>query len=310
MRFPAILLAATISTMLATPALAHRQWLLPSTTTVAGTSEYVTVDAAVSNDLFYADHMAMDPAQVSAWTPDGAPATVENGAKGRYRGTFDVAINKSGTWKIGMERTSVMGTFMLNGEQWRVGGRGRPAGAPGAPGGPGAPAMTPAMAPAPAGGPGAGAPGGQPMRSVATPADIPAGATDVKLTETLARNFIYVTSDAPTRTVLAPVGKGLEFDPVSHPDELVSNEEATFRFLVDGKPAAGINISLVPGGKKYREAEDAQELVTGADGTIKVKWPVAGWYWLNANAEDTNPTDKRASQRRMSFTTTLEVVAP
>lgn len=311
MRFRTILIAAAASSVLATPALAHRQWLLPSTTTLAGTSEYVTVDAAVSNDLFYPDHVAMDPAQVSVWAPDGTEAKIENPAKGRYRGTFDVAINKPGTWKIGMQRSSIGGTFKVGDEQWRVGGRGRPAGAPGAPGGPGAAPRPGVAAGAPAGGPGGtGGPGGQPMRMVATVADIPANATDVKLSETLSTYAVYVSADAPTKGVLTPTGKGLEFDPITHPDALVSDEEAQFRFLIDGKPAAGVKVSVVPGGKKYREAEDAQELTTGPDGVLKVKWPVAGMYWLSASAEDAKPSDKRAATRRMTFTSTLEVVAP
>lgn len=304
MRFRSILIAAAMSSALATPALAHRMWLLPSTSTLASTDEYVTVDAAVSNDLFYPDHVALDPAQISVWAPDGTEGKIENPAKGRHRGTFDVALNKAGTWKIGMDRTSIMGTFKVGGEEWRVGGRGRPQGAPGA-GGPGGPG-----AGAPAGGPGGpgGPGGGQPPRMVATVADIPAGATDVKLTESTMTNFVYVTAGAPTK--LALTGKGLEFDPVTHPDELVQDEDGAFRFLIDGKPAAGVKITVVPGGKKYREAEDAQELTTGADGVVKVKWPVAGWYWLSASAEDAKPADKKASARRMAFTTTLEVVAP
>lgn len=303
MRFRTILIAAAASSALATPALAHRQWLLPSTTTLAGTSEYVTVDAAVSNDLFYPDHVAMDPSAVTVWAPDGSEAKIENPSKGRYRGTFDVAINKPGTWKIGMQRSMIGGTFKVDGEQWRVGGRGRPPMAPGAPGA-GAPAGAP-----PAGAP-AGGPGGQPMRMVATVADIPANATEVKLTESMSTYAVYVSADAPTKGVLTPTGKGLEFDPITHPDALVSDEAASFRFLIDGKPAAGVKITLVPGGKKYREAEDAQELTTAADGTVSIKWPVAGMYWMSASAEDAKPSDKRASSRRMSFTSTLEVVAP
>lgn len=308
MRFRTILIAAAVSSALATPALAHRMWLLPSTTTLAGTSEYVTVDAAVSNDLFYADHVALDPAQVSVWAPDGSEGKVENASKGRYRGTFDVAINKPGTWKIGMNRSSIGGTFKVGAEEWRVGGRGRPAGPPGAPGAGGPGAGGPG-----AGGPGAGGPGGPggtPPRMVATVADIPANATDIKLSESLTSYAVYVSSDAPTKGVLTPTGKGLEFDPVTHPDALVSDEEASFRFLVDGKPAAGVKVTLIPGGKKYREAEDGQELTTGADGVVRVKWPVAGMYWMSASAEDNKASDKRAQTRRMSFGSTLEVVAP
>lgn len=307
----ALIAAAAIAAALSTPAMAHRQWLLPSTTTLAGTSEYVTVDAAVSNDLFYADHVAIDPTQVKVWAPDGSEGKIENPARGQYRGTFDVKIDKPGTWVIGMERSGVGGTFKVGAETWRVGAmRGRPGGAPGS-GGPGA--QRPAGAP-PAGGPGGpggpGFPGGAPMKSVATVAEIPANATDIRITENLSKNVIFVTADAPTKTAFAPTGKGLEFDPITHPSGLVQDEEAQFRFLVDGKPAPGVKVSVVPGGKKYRAAEDAQELTTGADGVLKVKWPVAGMYWLNANLTDNKPSEARATERRMSFTTTLEVVAP
>jgi hypothetical protein len=168
----ALIAAAATAALLATPALAHRQWLLPSTTTLAGTSEYVTVDAAVSNDLFYADHVAIDPAQVRVWAPDGSEGAVENPAKGRYRGTFDVKIDKPGTWVIGMERNGVMGTFKVGGETWRVGGRrGPPAGAPAAPGAPRPAGMAPAGGPA--------CQGRAPVKSVATISEIPANATEV-----------------------------------------------------------------------------------------------------------------------------------
>lgn len=310
----ALLAAAALAVGISSPALAHRQWLLPSTTTLAGTSEYVTVDAAVSNDLFYADHVAIDPSAVKVWAPDGSEGKIENAAKGEYRSTFDVKIDKPGTWTIGMERSGVMGTFKVGDETWRVGGRGRPGGGQGGAGagGPGAGgvmAQRPASAPQ-GEGPGPGGPGRAPMKSVATVAEIPANATDVKLTETYSKNVVYVTADAPTANAFKPTGKGLEFQPITQPGALASDEEGQFRFLVDGKPAANVAVTVVPGSKKFREAEDAQELKTGADGVLHVKWPVAGVYWLNATYEDNKPTTPRATERRLSFTTTLEVVAP
>jgi uncharacterized GH25 family protein len=308
----ALFAAAALAIGVSSPALAHRQWLLPSTTTLAGTSEYVTVDAAVSNDLFYADHFPMDPAQIKVWAPDGTQGKIENPATGRYRSTFDVKIDKPGTWVIGTERSGVMGTFKVGDETWRVGGRGRPGGGQGGPGAGGPAGTMPQRAggaPQGAGG-GMGAPGRAPMKSVATVAEIPANATDVKLTETYGRNLIFVTADAPTANAFKPTGKGLEFQPITLPGALASDEEGQFRFLVDGKPAANLAVTVVPGGKKFREAEDAQELKTGADGVLHVKWPVPGMYWLNANYTDNKPTTPRATERRLSFTTTLEVVAP
>ncbi|WP_375288839.1 DUF4198 domain-containing protein [Sphingomonas sp.] len=288
MRFRSVLIAAGAAAALAAPALAHRQWLLPSSTTLAGTDQWVTVDAAISNDLFYPDHFPMPLERVKVWAPDGSEAQMENGAKGRYRSTFDVKIDKLGTWKIGTETVSVMGSFKLNGEEWRVGGRRGPP-------------------------PGAQQPG-QPARpmpkAVATPAEIPAGATDVTLTEVSGRNFVFVTAGEPTTTVFAPTGKGLELQPVTHPTSLVADEPAEFRFLVDGKPAAGVKVTVVPGGKKFRSAEGAQELTTGADGSVKVSWPVPGFYWISASLTDARATTPRATGRRMSYTTTVEVPAP
>ena len=109
-------------------ALAHRQWLLPSTTALAGTDSGVTVDAAVSNDLFYPDHFPLDVSDVQVFAPDGSPAQMQNPAKGLYRSTFDVVIDKPGTWKIGLEQTSLSGSFTLDGQTWRVGGRRRTSG--------------------------------------------------------------------------------------------------------------------------------------------------------------------------------------
>jgi uncharacterized GH25 family protein len=179
----------------------------------------------------------------------------------------------------------VMGSFKVDGVEKRVGGRGGPP--PGAGGQPGAVRQPPL-----------------------TVADIPANATDVKLTETSSRNEIYVTAGEPTTTVFKPTGKGLEFAPVTHPDELVAGETARFRFLIDGKPAAGLKVTVIPGGKRYRNEEGGMELATGADGVLTVTWPTAGMYWLNATTTDTKTTTPRATERRMAYTTTLEVLTP
>lgn len=286
--------------MLAVPAAvsAHRMWLLPSGTVFSGTDSWVTVDSAISNDLFYPDHFPGRIEQVKVWQPDGTPGHLQNGATGRYRSVFDVQLDRPGTWKIGSETTGVMGSFKVDGVEKRVGGRGGPP--------PGAGTAGPGRA----GGPGGG-PGGEAMRQPPlTVADIPANATDVQLSEVTSRNEIFVTAGAPTRTVLATTGKGLEFDPVTHPDELVAGETARFRFLVDGKPAAGLKVTVVPGGKRYRDAEGAQDVTTGADGVLAIKWPAAGMYWLNATLTDAKATAPRATQRRMSYTTTLEVMTP
>ncbi|MBM6576534.1 DUF4198 domain-containing protein [Microvirga sp. SRT01] len=272
------LMIAAAALAIPAAASAHRMWMLPSATVVSGTESWVTVDAAVSNDLFFFDHQPLRLEQMKVWQPDGSAGQLQNGSTGRYRSTFDVQLNKPGTWKIGTAMSGVMGSFKVNGEEKRVGGRG----------GPPRPGM-----PAPL-----------------TVADIPADATDVKLTESSTRNEIFVTAGEPTTTVFAPTNTGLEMAPITHPDELVSGEAAKFRFLIDGKAAANLKVTVIPGGKRYRDAEGAMELTTGADGVLSVTWPSAGMYWLNATATDAKTMTPRATQRRMSYVTTLEVLTP
>lgn len=286
------LLAAAAMLALPAAAPAHRQWLLPSATIVSGTDSWVTVDAAVSNDLFFFDHQPMRLETIKVWAPDGSAGAIQNGATGRYRATFDVRLDRAGTWKIGTIGTNVTGSVRIDGVERRVGGRGGPPG-----GGFGAPAA--GMAP----------PGPPRLPPIAL-ADIPAGATDLKLAENSTRNEIFVTAGAPTAIVFKPTGKGLEMEPLTHPDELVAGETASFRFLIDGQPAPGLSVTVIPGGKRYRNDEGAVALKTGADGVVKVDWPTAGLYWLNATASDTHPSEPRATERRMSYAATLEVLTP
>ena len=52
-------LLASAITMGSVTAEAHRQWLLPSATVLSGTDAWVTVDGAVSNDLFHFEHFPL-----------------------------------------------------------------------------------------------------------------------------------------------------------------------------------------------------------------------------------------------------------
>jgi uncharacterized GH25 family protein len=276
--FVARLMAAAALLSIPAALSAHRMWLLPSATVFSGTDGWVTVDAAVSNDLFFFDHQPLRLDGMKVWQPDGSEGALQNGATGRYRSVFDVKLDKPGTWKIGTQMSAVMGSFKVAGVEKRLGGRRGP---------------PQPNAPAPL-----------------TVADIPANATDVTVTEVSGRNEIFVTAGAPTTTVFKTTGNGLEFAPITHPDELVADETAKFRFLVDGKPAASLKVTVIPGGKRYRNDEGARELITGADGVLSVSWPTAGMYWLNATLTDAKATSPRATERRMSYVTTLEVLTP
>jgi len=233
--------ALALPIVLPTAADAHRAWLVPSATVLSGESAWVGVDAAISNELFYADHNAMRLDAVVVTQPDGSVEKVQNPATGKYRSIFDVQLSKPGTYKIGSSTSSVMASWTQDGQVKRFRG---------------------------------------------SPEDfakqVPAGAADLKTIKSFNRNETFVTRDAPTTTVFTPTGKGLELVPVTHPNDLVAGEAATFKFLLDGKPAADLEVTFAPGNSRYRVTPGDFKVKTGADGAFKVTFPEAGMYWMNA----------------------------
>lgn len=114
-------------------------------------------------------------------------------------------------------------------------------------------------------------------------AALPAGATEVQTTRMNSRTETFVTLGAPNDTALAPTGQGLELVPVSHPNDLVVGEPATFKFVRDGQPAADLEVTIARGGTRYRDNPEEQTVRTDAQGAFTVTWSDAGMYWLNAS---------------------------
>ncbi len=288
-----LLAVAAVAALAAPAAIAHRMWLLPSSTVVSGTDNWVTVDAAVSNELFYFDHRPLGVIPTIT-QPDGSEGKAEHHNVGQFRATFDVHLTQQGTYRIAVVNQGVFGRYTLNGETKMI-------------------------------------PRGTSKAQLASV--IPAGATDVQTSEMLARNEIFVTQGAPTNTVFKPTGQGIELVPVTHPNDLVSNEPATFQFLMDGKPASGLYVTTILGNGRYRAAQKQLDLRTDAAGKVTIKWPDAGMYWINVTPNAPQPEGEGPrpqaqggegrpaggagpgmggvpSGRRVSYTTTLEVLAP
>ncbi len=262
-----------IAAMAAVPASAHRQWMMPSSTVLSGDDVWVTVDAAVSNDLFYFEHQPLRLDAMKAWAPDGTEVAIENKATGRYRSTFDVHLTQKGTYRIASVADMLMGSYDLNGKTERL-------------------------------------PRGTTAANLAE--RIPAGATNVRTAEANNRNEIFVTVGEPTTTLFKPTGKGIELVPVTHPNDLIAGEAATFQFLLDGKPAADLPVTVIPGGIRYRDQLGDQHLKTDADGKVEINWAEPGMYWLNVTTPQAGGDEGAPPPiaRRASYATTLEVLAP
>ena len=87
--------AIDLASVIPAPALAHKAWLQPSQTVIAGTHPWITVDAAVSNDLFYFNHVPLRTEGLVITAPDGSTVDAQNVATGKYRTVFDVELTLS-----------------------------------------------------------------------------------------------------------------------------------------------------------------------------------------------------------------------
>ena len=283
--------ALALAVCLPLSAQAHRAWMLPSATVLSGDEPWITVDAAVSNDLFYFEHVPLrlkgigDASQAPAGgppgmrarpvpelqilAPDGSKAEAHNGNIGRYRSTFDVQLSQKGTYKLAVANSGLFASWKENGETRRW------------------------------------------MGSAENFAkDVPAKAEGLKVSQNSSRMEVFVTSGNPSDSVLKPTGQGLELAPVTHPNDLYAGEAAEFVFLLDGKPAADVGISVIPGGNRYRDQLGEINATTDAQGKVSITWPEAGMYWLEAELTTYQGVSKPATERRASYSATLEVLAP
>ncbi len=126
-------------------------------------------------------------------------------------------------------------------------------------------------------------------------ANIPADATEVVATRSNSRTETFVTLGEPTTTTLAPTGKGIELVPVTHPNDVVAGEPATFKLVRDGQPAADLDVTIARGGTRYRDNPEEITVKTGPDGAFTVTWPEPGMYCMNASVRTAANGDQMAS---------------
>ena len=246
---------------------AHKAWLLPSAT-VTTVDQWVTVDAAVSNDLFYFNHVPLRVEGLVITAPDGSTVTAENLATGKYRTTFDVHLTQNGTYRLANVNRGVSASYDDNGTTKRWRGT---------------------------------------LENFAK--EVPANAKNLQVSEAAGRVETFVTAGKPTLEALKPSNVGLELVPVTHPNDLYAGEEATFRLLLDGQPAAKQEIEIVAGGTRYRDHQQEIKVTTDGAGEFKVTWPQPGMYWLESTLQDDKTSIKAAKQRRVSYVATFEVLA-
>jgi uncharacterized GH25 family protein len=200
--------AVALAALLVGSASAHRAWFVPSSTVISGDNAWVTIDGAVSNNLFFPDHRPMQIAQIFVTAPDGKPVQIANATVGQFRTTFDIKLEQKGTYRIAQANSGFNASYKEGNEtkRWR----------------------------------------GTMQEFVAQGIDKKPG---VELTSNSRRVETFVTNGAPSE--IKATNKGLELVAgATHPNDLYSGEEASFKMLDNGKPAANVEVTLIQGGDR------------------------------------------------------------
>lgn len=263
----AIGIAACIPLLSPLNALAHRPFIVPTSTVINGKAPWVSFDAAVASDVFFFDHVPMNLNSLVITAADGSIAKPENQTSGKLRSSFDLRAEQVGTYRISIVNDGINASYKENGviKRWRG-------------------------------------------SAEAFAKEVPAGAENLQASQNQGRIETFVTNGKPNNTALTVTGKGLELSPITHPNDLVNGEPAQFRFLIDGKPAAGATVTLIAGGIRYRQKLDEQILKTDSEGKVSVNWQGAGLYWMQASISDDKSTVPGVKERRASYAATLEVL--
>lgn len=260
-----ILLAATA--VLPLSAQAHRAWLLPAATVLSAENSWVTVDAAVSNDIFHMDWAPLRLDNLVVVAPDGTRVTPQNPHTGKYRSSFDLELTQRGTYRAAIVNSGLLVFYEQNGQRKRWRGT-----------------------------------------AERFQQEIPKDAKILEVSQSAGRIETFITAGSPSEDALKPTGVGLELAPMTHPNDLFEGEAATFRLLLDGEPAAGQDVTVIPDGMRYRSVQDEIVIKTDANGEFKMTWPKAGMYWLEASLQDDKTDIEQAKRRRVLYVATLEVL--
>lgn len=268
----ATLAAVVLTALSAAPAHAHRAWILPQVTVIAGDQPMVSLEAAISNDIFVADYHPFNAQSLAAYGPSGDVIDLVNLHSGRFRTVADLTFTTPGTYRVASASAGLSARW-VEADGSRGGFPGR----------------------------------GQAFNDAAIKDAIPRGAEDVQITQVSRRIETFMTYGAPDFEVIEPQGTGLEMRYLTHPNDLFSGETAYFQLLIDGEPAADADVTLIKDGMRYRNQQQDMTFTSNANGEFEVPFSEAGMYWLEASYQDEQARPP-ATLRRGSYVVTLEVL--
>jgi hypothetical protein len=145
--------------------------------------------------------------------------------------------------------------------------------------------------------------------SMENPAEsIPKGTKLLSFFQSLTLAETYATKGAPNDVAFSAYNTGLEFVPVTHPNELFVDESFEFISLFDGKPIDGLKVEVFLAKDQLTNEKPTFELMSNSKGSLSFTPTEAGTYLLLARHRSDAPATSIAPQISNTYTLVIEAV--
>jgi uncharacterized GH25 family protein len=219
---------ALSSAFMTTNVQAHSLWMLPSEFNLSTDDKTWITVDATASNSVFSVDKPIALDQVSIYSADGKKHRIGSYFKGQRRSVFDFEINQEGTYKVELRPQPRYMTFYEMGEKNE---RKR-------------------------------------IFENKLEAKVPSGAKNIKTVAVQSIAGFYVTQKAPSDKVLETTGKGFELHALTHPSDVVEQEESRFKFTYNGVPVANTTVDITPHGTAWRSAREEMVLKTDQDGVV------------------------------------------
>lgn len=136
---------------------------------------------------------------------------------------------------------------------------------------------------------------------------LPQGAKSIAHFQAVTRAETYVTKGAPDHTALKPGGEALEFEFLSHPNDLYTDSTLRVRVLFNGKPLPqqAVNAYFIEAGAN--DEKITHPLISDAAGIISFQPQKAGTYFLLSRFRTDAPDTASVPTYSYTYSVVLEV---
>jgi hypothetical protein len=137
-------------------------------------------------------------------------------------------------------------------------------------------------------------------------ASVPEGATMVDWYQSYTIAETWVTRGAPSQATLVPRGDGLEYLPVSHPNDLFAVEALELQALYYGEPVADVLVEVFKSSRQSGDDAPLVSLHSDADGNFRFLPREAGVYLLRSRYRSKAPEGSAAPEFSHTYTLVVE----